>query len=211
VALVHEAGIKPRRQKKQPKKTKDATLDSIQKPKPPVPRREKTPTPRYVPRTHQDDSDNSDTELQSTSTSFRSHTELRVTLSQQGDQWQEPWAPLSASLTPATQRRVKVGLERTFSHQGVQDALDMAERVEQNYEVLRIDAASYSIAKLATLDSPAKAVAVHFKTVWDKNRSREIKGARLLNSYRLLAQEIQMLEHQAMHPETFERRHEPTD
>jgi hypothetical protein len=219
VALVHEAEIKPRRQKKRTKKTKDATVDSMQKPNPPVSRREKTSTPRYNSR---DDSDNSDNEMRSTLPSFRSQHELRVTPSQQGDRWRNTWAPLSANLTPATQIRVKDVLGRIFSPLGVQDALDMAEQVEQNHDILGLDAASHSIIKLSSVDSPARAVAVRFKTVWDQNLSKEIKGARLLNSYRLLAQEIQTLEHQAMHAKTPigalfyadrdpERRREPTE
>lgn len=67
---------------------------------------------------------------------------------------------------------------------------------------MELDATSHSITKLASLDSPARAAAVRCKMIWDDLLPKEIRGACLLNHYRLLAQDIQSLEHQAMSPST---------
>lgn len=125
-----------------------------------------------------------------------------VTPSLQGNQWRETWASISAELTPATKVRVGEVLDRVFSHQGVQDAMELAEHVMQNEEILGLDAGSHSLIKLSSSNSPARAAAIRCKTMWEQSLPKEIKGARLLSNYRLLAQEIQSLEHQAMSPET---------
>ena len=176
VALLQEAGTRPLRHKKQPKTPKDAPIGS-KKPKSTAPRQEKTSTSRYITRAQEDPPEDADI-APSPSSSSGVHIQLQVTPSQQGNRWRETWGSLSTRLAPATKTRVDAVPNRVFSFQGVHDALEMAEHVVRNHELLGLDAASHSLIKLSSVDSPARAAAVRCKTVWDQSLPREVSGAR---------------------------------
>jgi hypothetical protein len=93
-------------------------------------------------------------------------------------------------------------LDQVFSYEGVHNALEMAEQVSLNREVMEIDAAAISTIKIGTLDTPARSAVLCWKVILEKSLPKEILGARQIDNARRLAQEIESLEHQAKISET---------
>jgi hypothetical protein len=203
--LLQEAANTPLRCKKQtpPPKT---TPKPSQKSKPAKPKEpDASPTQRITrQRRHDNHTMEQDADAAPSTPSRVSLTDnvLHVTPSKEGNNWRATWVAISKDLTPSTKTMIGNVLNRVFSLQGVHDALEMAEQIEQNREVVEIDAASISATKLGSLTSPARSAALRWKVMMENSLPKEIRGARQLDNARRLAQEIETLEHQASSSET---------
>lgn len=76
-----------------------------------------------------------------------------LTPSKKGNAWKTTWASIAKDLTPATKKIAGHMLDQVFSHQGVQDALEMAEQVTINHEVMELDAAAISTIRIGALQN----------------------------------------------------------